>query len=190
MSLAEVLASVQKSFDFRKEVTIGNIPFELSLLSLYEEQKISSLSTEGQDPLQYVADLKKQLLSYSIKKIKGEDIPDNVNSIIDGKEISEERSFYVKRFLDKMPGNISDTLFDVYVDLKDESTQNFKSSMKYAWFKTPEVREVEAREEAKKTEEQNIKKSEKIAKDGVAEGKEEDINLKPIPKTEEPEDKK
>lgn len=190
MSLADVLSSVQKTFDIKKEATIGGIPFELSLLSLYEEQKINSVSIEGKDPLQYVSDLKKQILSYSIKKIKGEDIPDNINSIVDGKEISEERSLYIKRFFDNMPGNISDTLFDVYVDFKDESTQNFKSSMKYSWFKTPEVREAESKEEAKKREEENRKEAEKIAKEGIVAFKEEDINLKPLPKTEEPEDKK
>jgi len=174
MSLAEVLASVQKSFDFRKEVTIGGIPFELSILTLQEEQKLGALSDEGKDAMQYVADLRRHLLSYAIKKVKNEVIPEVVKSTVDGKEITEERAIYVKRFIDNMPGDLVEALFDVYVDLKDESDQKLRGSLKYSWFKTPEQREAEAKKRAEEIEKKT----------------EEDITLKPISKTEESEEPK
>jgi hypothetical protein len=186
MSLADVLASVQKSFDFRKEATIGGIPFELSILTLHEEQKISAISADDQDPMQYISDLRKQLLSYAIKKINGEAIPDIVNTSVEGTSKSEERPIYLKGFLDKIPGAIIESLFDVYVDLKEESNKNIQDTTKYNWFKTPEQREAERVLETAKREKAAEEASATKGTDDSSKSYE-DIHLKPIPKTEEPE---
>jgi hypothetical protein len=81
----------------------------------------------------------------------------------------------VREFLITLPDKIVEQLFDVYVDLKDQSDSTLTAQLKYDWFKTPEQREKEKaapKEEAPKE---------------ATEEKKEDIKFRKI---EEPEEDK
>jgi len=180
MSLLEALDQINKNFSFRKECEVGGAKFELGLLSLGDEQRVSSLpapiSEEDETGLSYVDEIKKAILSYAIKKINGEELPD----VIEDGEEKKEKSLYLKGVLDRFPGVVIGRLFDIYVDLKEFADKEIEKNTEYEWFKTPEKREQERKEEeAKRLAEEKAAESETSEEDNV-----DNIDFKEIPKEE------
>jgi len=182
MSLLDALEQINKSFSFRKECEVGKVKFELGLLSLGNEQKVSAIPvpTDGVEDsgMSYIDDIKKSILSYAIRKINGEEIPE----IIEDGETKKEKSLYLKAVLDQFPGVVIGKLFDIYVDLKEYADKEIENSIEYEWFKTPKEREEERKkEEEKKLAEEKAKDKEE---DSSEEENVEDITFKEIPKEE------
>ena len=168
MDLEKILKEVNSKFDFRKTVEINGIKFELGLLSLDEEQKTSAISVEDTNVMSYYVETQKLLISFAIKKINDEEIPEIVKVEENEQTITKEKSIYLREFIARLPTRVIDQLYDVYVDLKEESESNIEKEMKYKWFKTPEEREKERKEkeveEAKKREEDENNKEIKLRK--------------------------
>lgn len=161
MSLDDVLKSIQKKFGFQKKIEIDGISFDIAVLSYDEDMKAASIPEEStKDPLVYYNETRRQILSYSIRSINGEEIPEIVK--IDDK-VSKERGVYVKEFLAKVPPKVIDQLFEAYIDLRDEAEKKLNDSLKYDWYKTPEARDEE-RKKKREEEEAEKKKAEEEAK--------------------------
>jgi len=173
MGLTDVFQSIQKSLSFTKAVEISGIKFDLGLLSFEEDTKTDILPQENIEPLVYYNEMRIQTLSYAIKSINGEPVP----AVVDIKkgDIVEKKqgSLFVKEFLSTLPVKIIEQLFDVYIDLKEESEATLEKEIKYNWFKTPEQREEESKK--KKEEPSEKKKEEEAASDNT-----QDIKLKEI----------
>jgi hypothetical protein len=160
----DALKELSQKLNYTKEVIIGDMKFEISLLTYEEEQKVSSLPKEEEEPLLFYEKTRSQILSYSIRKINGIEIPLIVEVEIDGKKEQKERSIYIKEeIISKIPIKIIDILFDAYIDFKEEIESKIEKEINYKWYKTPKEREKER--------EQRLKKEEK---------EEESINLKKI----------
>lgn len=156
MSIKDVLASVKKSFQFHKEVTIKGNRYEVSVLTMGQEKKVNAhLEAINQDDsLEYLNDLRVSVLSESITAVNGEHIDTVVKDVDkDGKDVEKDKAIYVREFLTELPATVITELFDSYVDVKEQSDDILKKEMKYDWFKTPEQRAKEAEEETKKAEE-------------------------------------
>lgn len=189
MSLQDVLKAVQDSYEFKKTATVKGVTYGLRVLNVDQEKTVNAAVSviDEEDPTAYVKELRKEILSRSIVEIKGERIPDIVETP-DGKK---DKSIFLKEFLGTLPDVLIEKLFDVYVDLREEAQKAIEDEMQYDWFKTPEQRqkEYEDAEEEKEAEEkrsadnsEDLNKSEKAAEDEI-----EDVDLKPVTETEEPE---
>ena len=173
LNFVKDLEKLENSFKSSKEIVVGDTKFEISLLTYAEEQQVNSIPKETEEPLAFYERLRIQILSYSIKKINGIEIPDIVE--IEGGE-KKERSIYIRDdILKKLPFKVIDVLFEAYVDFKDESEDKLNKSIKYEWYKTPEQRQKE--------------KMQKIRGEEKEEKKEESIELKKIEEDESVEEK-
>lgn len=187
MSLEDILKEVQNSYLFEKEVTIKGIKYKLKVLTLGEE-KIANAVIDGlqvEDTDQYVKEVRIEILSRSISEIKGERIPD----IVDTPDGKKDKSIYLKGFLIKLPDMLLQKLFSTYLDVKEQAEESIESEMQYDWFKTPEQRQKEYNEERereeseRKAEEKTAKKEEKSESDEDVE----DIKLRKVNEAKEPE---
>lgn len=186
MSLQDVLKAVQDSYEFKKTATVKGISYGLKVLNVKQEklvnEAISSLNDE--DASVYIKELRKEILSRSIVEIKGELIPD----VVDTSDSKKDRALFLKEFLDTLPDVLIEKLFDVYVDLREEAEKAIETDMQYDWFKTPEERNKEfdeSRDNQEKSEEKvesGDLDSEKSEEDEI-----EKVDLKEIRETEEPE---
>ncbi|MCX7914294.1 MAG: hypothetical protein N2511_06895 [Thermodesulfovibrionales bacterium] len=163
--LDSILDSLEKKLKKSKEIIICDIKFEISLLTYEEEQLVSFLPKEEEEPLAFYEKTRAQVLSYSIKKINGVEIPAIVEIDKDGKKESKERSVYIRDdVLKKLPTKVVDILFDAYIDFKEEAESCMDKDVKYEWYKTPEQRRVEREKkvkEMKNVSETEIKSEEK-----------------------------
>lgn len=187
MSLEDILKEVQNSYLFEKEVTIKGIKYKLKVLTLGEE-KIANAVIDGlqvEDTDQYVKEVRIEILSRSISEIKGERIPD----IVDTPDGKKDKSIYLKGFLIKLPDMLLQKLFSTYLDVKEQAEESIESEMQYDWFKTPEQRQKEYNEERereeseRKAEEKTAKEEEKSESDEDVE----DIKLRKVNEAKEPE---
>jgi len=172
--MGDILSSVRKSLDFRREVEILGIRFELGVLSLEEERKANNEesldSLEGTD---YLVRLQINVLSYSIKSINSIELEPIVEiEEVDKTITKKEKPLFVRELLDTIPTGMINDLFEVYSDIKEEAEDKLKNNTKCIWYKTPEVRQKEMEERIKKYNEEEKKK----------------IELREIPKGPEPED--
>jgi len=172
--MGDILSSVRKSLDFRREAEILGIKFELGVLSLEEERKANNEealdSLEGSD---YLVRLQINVLSYSIKSINGMELGSVVEIEEADKTITKkEKPLFVRELLDTLPTGMINDLFEVYSDIKEEAEEKLKSNTKCVWYKTPEVRQKELEERIKKYNEEERKR----------------IELREIPKEPEPEE--
>lgn len=147
------LKKIEKQFKNCKEVIVNDVKFEISLLTYAEERQVNSIPKEEEDPLAFYERVRVQVLSYSIKKINGIEIPEIVEIEENGKKESKERAIYIRdNILKGMPSKVVDILFDAYVDFKDEIEDKLGKSIKYEWYKTPEQRQLEKEQKLKKEE--------------------------------------
>ncbi|MBD3260227.1 MAG: hypothetical protein GF334_00890 [Candidatus Altiarchaeales archaeon] len=179
-TLQSKLESILKRLDYRKETEFSGIKFEMSLLNISDEQKMNAIDFGGEedDGLLYFNEMRKSILSHAIRKIDGEEIPDVVSipSDEDGKEgVTKERAIYLREFLDKLPTAVTEHLFEVYVDLKEEAEDKFGDNVKYEWFKTPEVREKENEERIRKMRDQAPKKDSEESEESEESEKSEEL---------------
>lgn len=155
MSLETILKAIQQNFNFSKEATISDIKFEIGLLTFDEEQKISSISDSTMEPIVFYNENRKRILAYSIKALNGEKIPAIVEVKNGDKTETKEKAIYVREILDSLPSRVFDELFEMYIDLKEESEKKIEAKIEYKWFKTKEQREEERKKEAEgRTEEE------------------------------------
>jgi Ni,Fe-hydrogenase I large subunit len=162
MAIPDSIKKLQMKFQFRTEATLGGVKFVLQVLSFKDEQKAQALPTENMDGLVFFNEMQKSMLSYAIRSVDGEEIPDTISETgPDGKEISKERPIYVREILDGLPHKVIESLFDVYVDLREQKEQEIGKSLTYSWYKTPEQREKENKDREKKAEEEAKEKEKK-----------------------------
>lgn len=186
-SLQKKLEGILLKLDYRKETEFQGIKFELALLNISDEQKMNAIPVgdDTEDSLLYFNEMRKAILSHAIRKIDGEDIPDVVVAPDGEGTVTKERSIYLREFLDKLPTAITEHLFDVYVDLKEEAEAKFGENVKYEWFKTPEMREKENEERMKELRAQasagqeSEKQQEPVEEQEVPQDTDE-INLRPV----------
>jgi len=182
MSLDEILGGIKKQLIFTKEAEVAGIKFILGVLSLEEEQKASSLPNEDDDGMAYYNEMRKHILSYAIRQVNGEEIPSVVETAEGDAKVTKEKSIYLREFLSSLPGHITDQLFDIYIDLREESESDVEKDVKYNWFKTPEQREKEREEQEKKRAEEEAQEESKAKTEDV---ETKDINLKKLDEPEE-----
>lgn len=178
MSLKEIFSSVKESFKFKKNVTIKDITYELTVLSMGQERKVN-LYLDGlkqDDSLEYLNELKRSIVSEAITATNGESFGKTIKDTDkDGKEIEKDKTIFLKEFLSDIPSGIVTELFDAYIDIKDQSDDMLKKEMKYDWFKTPEQREKESEVLRKKEEPQKEEAIEEVKLTKVKDTKAEDI---------------
>lgn len=194
MSLEEAFAKIKNKFDFRKEVDISDMKFELGILTLKEEQSLNAITVEDEDSnegaIDYFNKTRKQVLSHAIKKVNGEEVPDIVKVKNGEKEETKEKAVFLRDMLDRIPSKIIEHLFEIYVDLREEADEKIDKSVQYNWFKTPEVREKERQKRAA-SEEKSPEKEEEESVTEEDKKEAEEIKLKKIdePPEEEPSNK-
>lgn len=154
-----ILKKLEETSAFNKECTIGGFKFTMRVLSFSEEMKLTKIIDEISEKEDFTAlnDWKKYVVSMSIYTMEGQRLPD-ILEVDNGESGIEkiERSLYLKEKLDNLPVKITEALFDVYSDLKEEAEKSLEEDLKYNWFKDPETR--------KKEEEKRIKE-ERSARD-------------------------
>ena len=160
--LGDILSSVKKTLDFRRETEILGIKFQLGVLTLEEERKANNdealESLEGTD---YISRLQINVLSYSIKNLNETELDNIVEIEEEGKSITKkERSLFLKELLQALPASMINELFEIYSDIKEEADENLKSNTKCVWYKTPDVRQKELEERINKYTEEEKKKIE------------------------------
>jgi len=182
INLDSVLSNLQKSLAFTKEVEVMGLKLKLRLLSLTEEQKANSdPELEELDGASFMNRMRKNVLCYSIIKIDEQEFDPIVEyQDKEGNVIKKERSIVLREILDGLPADIVEALFDIYVDLKEESEQKIKDNLNYKWFKDPVTREKEMRERIKKLSEAEHEKNESIKFKEVPK-QEEDDNIEKNP---------
>jgi hypothetical protein len=185
MNLVDVFQSIKAKLSFSKVVEIAGIKFELSLLSFEQETKTDYMPQDDVDPVAFFNENRLRTLSYAVKSVNGEVISDVVELVVDGKPEKIQGSLFVKDLLSKLPVKLIEQLFDVYVDLKEQTDASLEKDLKYNWFKTPEKRE----EERKNKRGGKEPESSETAGEAPEEAPEEDkpIEYKVIPSTVEDE---
>lgn len=182
MNLGAVLSKIQMGSQFRKEITVANVVFELGVLTFDEEQRTDSIANaEGMDFSVFLNKTRQQILSYAIRKIDGEEIPDVVH-LEDGG--TQEKPLYLRDMISKMPIKVVDQLYDAYVDLKDESDESLERSMKYNWHKTPEQRENERKEKEEEAKQEALESEKKKEDEEKIEFKKVEEDKNPVTKNE------
>jgi hypothetical protein len=160
MGLSDVFQSIQSKLSFSKSVEISGIKFELRLLSFDQEIKAEAAPSPDTEPMAFFNESKLQTLSFAVKSIDGETVPDIVETKKGDITEKMQGSLFVKGFLSSLPSKVIDQLFDTYVDMKDQADTDLDKSFKYEWFKTPEQREEDARKRRTNAEEETTKKEE------------------------------
>lgn len=161
MSLLDVIKKLEEKITFKKEATVGGVKFEISLLTYEQDQFISAIPEEGDNPLSYYEKSRAKILSYAIQSIDDEVIPDIVEIKVGDKTETIEKALYVRNeIINKIPPTMMERLFEIYIDFKDEIDTQLNGAVEYKWYKTPEQRRKEQLEDKKKEEAQESKKEE------------------------------
>jgi len=155
MPIPDSLKKLQMKFNYRTEAEIGGVKFGLQILSLKEEQKVQSIPTDDMDGITFFNEMQKGMLSYAIRSIDGEELLDIIEEDVtsDGAKSSKERAIYVRELLEGLPNKVTESLFEVYVDLREQKEEEITKSLTYSWYKTPEQRDTERKEKEKEAEE-------------------------------------
>ena len=184
MSLKDVLASVKKSFQFNKVITIGGVEYGLAVLSLDQENKVNSIVSSFEDIIEGYKVMKKEIVCEAVVSINGEKLGKVVkDTSVEGKEVEKDKAIFLRELLVDSPTEIIEQIFNAYLDLKEQSEGTLKKSLKYDWYKTPEQREKEA-EEKQKEEEEKAEKAK--AKEAKLETEEKEVAFKKIEEPIEP----
>jgi len=160
MNLNEVIDSVKKALSFYKEIEIMGVKYGLGILTIEEETKANTDASNGNfEGIAFINNLRRNILSYAIKNIADTVFGDIIEVEEGGTIVKQERAIFMKNFINKVPTDLTDHLFEAYIDLKEETEEKMKSEIKYNWYKTPEVRkkEIEDRMKKNKEEEEEIK---------------------------------
>ena len=176
MSLKDVFSSVKESFRFKKEVIIKGTAYELTVLTMGQERKVNAFleSMEKAETMEYLNELRRSIVAESLTAINGEALGKTIKVEENGKEVEKDKAIAMKDFLNELPTTVISDLFDMYVDIKEQSEEILKKEMKYDWFKTPEQRDKELADRNKK--ESDVEKEAKIV----------DVKLEKIPEVTAP----
>lgn len=184
MSLDDLLKKVEKNFSFRKDCKVNGTKFTLGLLDFDESIKLSELSEgedgeggESKDPLGYYNKVMRRTLSYAIKAVDDEEIPEIVETEVNGKKANISRPVYLRNFLDRMPSTVISNIFEVYIDFKAEIDNKLKDNLEYDWFEEPKEEGGDGKEDSDK---KGSKDSNEEDKEEVAEHDKKEVNLKVI----------
>ena len=141
--LEKIVSSATKT----KDVTVDGIKLTIRLLTSAEELLVQD-TISSLDGLMFLLRTKTETLSYAIKRIDDEDLPDEVE--MDGYGVRVQRNIFLKnRFLASLPQTSIDSIFQAYLVLQLESQDETKKSIK---FENAEMIE-------RYMEEQNLKKA-------------------------------
>jgi len=176
---------------YTKVIDISGIEVDLRLLSILEEQKLSSEveRSEGFDNLSILNEIRKMTLAFSIRRINGEVFPDIVEVQKGEKVEKKTRYLFLMELLAGLPTHAVSILFEAYADLKEESEEKFKNSYKYEWFKTPEEREKERQERILEADKLQQEEDSTEASEGSDEEESvPDVKLKVLPKDDIPDE--
>lgn len=106
-----------------KEVMVGDIKVTLAPLHSSEEMKMN-LAVSELNGLSYLLQVKQETLSYAIKKIDDEVLPDVIENT--------DKPLYVKeKFLAELSQYAVDTLFNAYLVLGLEVQDKLKKEIKF-----------------------------------------------------------
>jgi len=191
MSLKDLLDQMNEKLYYTKVIDISGIEVELRLLSILEEQKLSSEveRSEGFDNLSILNEIRKMTLAFSIRRINGEVFPDIVEVQKGEKVEKKTRYLFLMELLAGLPTHAVSILFEAYADLKEESEEKFKNSYKYEWFKTPEEREKERQERILEADKLQQEEDSTEASEGSDEEESvPDVKLKVLPKDDIPDE--
>jgi len=162
MGFLESIKNITQRLSYKKPIELEGIKMVLGVLTVKEELLVNQES-DAQDDLEgmvYVNELRKRVLSYSIKEIEEELIPDIVEYVDGDDTIKKKRNLYLYDFLSNIPTAGIDILFEAYTDLKDEVDDSIEGKIKVDWYITPEERERKRKEEFDKNLEDSKKKEE------------------------------
>lgn len=144
MDLSALLDSVKKSVEFRKEITVFGIVYNMGILTLEEEQKANLDSNlEDLEGIEYLNQMKINVLSYAIKGLNGEILAPIVEVTKEEDSLKQDRAQFIKSLLAQMPSGVINQLFEFYADIKEESDDKIDKQTKCEWFKTPKERQKE-----------------------------------------------
>jgi hypothetical protein len=122
--LEKIVSSATKT----KDVTVDDIKLTIRLLTSAEEVLVQD-AISSLDGLMFLLRTKNETLSYAIKKIDGEDLPDEIE-IENGVRI--QRNIFLKnRFLSSLPQPSLDSIFQAYLVLQLESQEETKKNIKF-----------------------------------------------------------
>jgi hypothetical protein len=153
MSSKDVFASVKESFKFKKFASINGTKYGLAVLSMGQEKKVNAYleTLNNNESMEYLNELKRAIVSEAMISINDEVLGKTIKVPgDDGKEVEKDKAIAVKEFLIDLPAQVTTDLFDVYVDVREQSEDALKKEMKYDWFKTPEQRDKDLEEKNKK----------------------------------------
>jgi hypothetical protein len=154
MGFLESIKEIKEKISYTKEIEFEGVKVLLGLLTVNEERLVNTV-TEGDQELEgmsYVNDVRKRVLSYAIKSIGNEVIPEIVEYVEGDKQVRQTRNVYLYDFLSGVPTSGVDILFEVYTDLKDEVEDSIEKKIKVNWYLTPSEREIRRKEEFKRRE--------------------------------------
>jgi len=177
MGLFESLEKIKKKVNRTKDVDFFGSSVTLRILTAKEEDNVSNL--EGEEKVevqQIISNMRKNILAYALHAVDGEVFPDViVSKDSEGNEKKQTKFIFVLEYLSTLSTSFVDSLFDSYLDFKEESNKEVLDNFKWEWYKTPEQREKEYEEKAKKL----MKKNQQEDSDDESE-EVEDINFRKI----------
>jgi hypothetical protein len=175
MNFDSILEKLEESTNFTKNCSFGGFKFTMRVLSFSEEQKLSKIIDEISESEDFgsLNDWKKYVVAMSICALEDTKLADSIETS-GGEKI--EKSLYLKDKLDKLPAKITEALFEVYTDLKEESEKSVDTNLEYNWFKDPAQREAEA---AEKLEAEKESQAQEIARLKAIAGDEEGLTESP-----------
>lgn len=178
-----ILKKLEECSAFHKECIVGGLKVSMRVLSFSEELKLSRIVDEisANEDYSALGDWKKYVVALSIFTLDGQVIPD-ILEVSNGESGVEkiEKSLYLKEKLDNLPTKITETLFDVYSDLKEESEKSLENDIKYNWFKDPATRKKEEEERIKEENDARNKELKRLKNLSDSLGNVDHENLSPL----------
>jgi hypothetical protein len=182
MGFLESIKEIKEKISYTKEIEFEGVKVLLGLLTVNEERLVNTV-TEGDQELEgmsYVNDVRKRVLSYAIKSIGNEVIPEIVEYVEGDKQVRQTRNVYLYDFLSGVPTSGVDILFEVYTDLKDEVEDSIEKKIKVNWYLTPSEREIRRKEEFKRRELESNNLIKEQEEERLSEEGREDIKFREI----------
>jgi hypothetical protein len=109
-----------------KDIAVGDIKLTIRLMTSYEELLVQDAISQF-DGLTYLLKTKHETLSYSICKIDGEELPEEIE--VEGGIKVQKGMFLKNRFLSSLPQTGVDSIFQAYLVLQLESQEDIKKSV-------------------------------------------------------------
>jgi hypothetical protein len=120
VNLQEVFSGINKKFSVMRDVNLGDDIITLVPLTAEEESKVLEASREL-DGNMYLTGFKMHTLAYSIRKVNGIELPEQIEIQDEtGKPSKTDRHLYFTKILETWPSSPRDLLYEAYTDLLTE----------------------------------------------------------------------